>query len=67
MEEGARTGWHVPAGDAEALGKAIDQALSLQPAEIGALAARARARAEKFSLKSMTDQTLALYRSLTGT
>lgn len=67
VAEGARTGWHVPAGDADALGKAIDRALSLTPAEIESLAVRARAQAEKFSLISMTDRTLALYRSLAGT
>ena len=64
--EDQRTGWHVPAGDADALGSAIDRALSLGAAEKQAMAARARAQAARFSLTAMADQTLAIYRQLAG-
>jgi glycosyltransferase involved in cell wall biosynthesis len=66
VEEDQRTGWHVPAGDADALGSAIDRALSLGDGEKQAMAARARAQAARFSLTAMADQTLALYRQMAG-
>jgi glycosyltransferase involved in cell wall biosynthesis len=66
VEAGLRTGWHVPPHDADALGAAIDHALSLGAAEKKALSVRAKAQAANFSLSAMADQTLALYRSLAG-
>jgi glycosyltransferase involved in cell wall biosynthesis len=66
VDASQRTGWHVPPNDADALGSAIDHALSLGAAEKQEMAARATAQAAEFSLTAMTDQTLALYRSLAG-
>lgn len=64
VEAGERTGWLVPPDDADALGRAIDEALALDGSQRQALAARARRQAEKFSMDAMCGQTLSLYRDL---
>jgi len=64
-EPDGRTGWRVPAGDADALAAALKEALILTPQARAAMAERARAHVEAhFSLAAMTDATLALYRRL---
>ncbi len=55
------TGWLVPPNDAGALASALDAALALAPAERDALAARARAKAMRFTTEAMQDATLAVY------
>lgn len=62
----ARTGWRVPAGDAAALSRAFGETLDLSDADRTALAGRARAQAERFSLAAMQEATLAVYRRLIG-
>jgi glycosyltransferase involved in cell wall biosynthesis len=60
-----RTGWRVPAGDAQALAEALGQALSLGASAREALARRARAHVVRnFSLESMTRATLNVYLSV---
>ena len=60
-----RTGWRVPAADADALADALKEALTLTPQTRAAMAGRARAHVHAhFSLAAMTDATLALYRRL---
>lgn len=60
-----RTGWRVPPGDPVALADALDEALSLTDTQRAALAERARMHAaQRFSLRAMTDATLALYAKL---
>jgi glycosyltransferase involved in cell wall biosynthesis len=60
-----RTGWRVPPGDAAALAQALGEALALTSEARAALATRAREHvAEHFSLRAMTDATLALYARL---
>ncbi|HEY1942825.1 MAG TPA: glycosyltransferase family 4 protein [Roseiarcus sp.] len=59
----ARTGWRVPPGDAEALAKALQSALSLGASGRDAMIKRARAHVEsKFSLEHMLRETLDVYR-----
>ncbi len=61
----ARTGWRVPAGDAEALADAIEHALMLGASARDGLAARARSHVERhFSLGRMVGRTLELYTDL---
>jgi glycosyltransferase involved in cell wall biosynthesis len=61
----ARTGWHVPAGEATALAAAIVEALSLGASARDALSARARAHVlERFSVERMQADTLAAYAAL---
>ncbi|MBV9220215.1 MAG: glycosyltransferase family 4 protein [Methylobacteriaceae bacterium] len=61
----ARTGWRIPAGDADALAEAIAAALSLGAAARDALALRARAHVEgRFSVDLMKRQTLDVYTAL---
>jgi glycosyltransferase involved in cell wall biosynthesis len=61
----ARTGWRVPAGDAEALAAGLRAALSLGASARAAMATRARAHVQhKFSLERMTTQTLNVYAAL---
>lgn len=63
----ARTGWRVPAGDADALADALEGVLALDEADRSALAARARAHVEQhFSLQAMTGATLDVYRRVLG-
>lgn len=65
VAESERTGWHVPAGDAEALAKAIRHALDLENDERDALVDRARAHVQRnFSVKAMTRKTLDIYETL---
>jgi glycosyltransferase involved in cell wall biosynthesis len=59
-----RTGWLVPPGDPPALAAAIGEALSLPKDAHAALARRARAHAEKFSVAAMQAATLAVYDDL---
>jgi glycosyltransferase involved in cell wall biosynthesis len=62
-----RTGWRVPAGDAEALARALEEALALRPSARDALALRARRHVEaRFSLQHMVGETLDVYRALLG-
>ena len=63
----ARTGWRVPAGDADALAEALKAALSLGATARDAMARRARAHVEShFSLEQMTSDTLDVYGALLG-
>ncbi|HEX2137359.1 MAG TPA: glycosyltransferase family 4 protein [Microvirga sp.] len=60
-----RTGWRVPAGDADALAEALGAALALGATARAALAARARAHVERhFSLERMVSSTLDVYSAL---
>ncbi len=60
-----RTGWRVPAGDAEALAAALTEALTLGASARDALARRCRAHVEAhFSLEGMVDDTLGVYAEL---
>jgi glycosyltransferase involved in cell wall biosynthesis len=63
----ARTGWRVPAGDADALAEALQTALNLGATARAALARRARDHVERnFSLEQMTRETLGVYAALLG-
>ncbi|MDE3175863.1 MAG: glycosyltransferase family 4 protein [Pseudomonadota bacterium] len=63
----ARTGWRIPAGDADALAEALKAALSLGATARDAMARRARAHVERhFSLEQMTTDTLEVYGALLG-
>ena len=60
-----RTGWRVPAGDAEALADAIAEALTLGASARESLALRARLHVERnFSLDRMVADTLDTYAAL---
>jgi glycosyltransferase involved in cell wall biosynthesis len=60
-----RTGWRVPAGDADALAEALDEVLSLGASAQEGLAQRARTHVEQhFSLEAMISGTLAVYGEL---
>lgn len=60
-----RTGWRIAPNDVRALAGALVEALDLGPDGRAALARRARAHAVgAFSLKAMTDATLAVYARL---
>lgn len=60
-----RTGWSVPAGDAEALADAVGEALSLGATARDGLASRARAHVlKRFSLERMISETLDVYTAL---
>ncbi|MBV6656135.1 MAG: glycosyltransferase family 4 protein [Devosiaceae bacterium] len=62
-----RTGWHVAAGDKEALADAIIGALNLAPGARDAHIKRAQAHVHRrFSLEAMCEATLAVYDSLTA-
>jgi glycosyltransferase involved in cell wall biosynthesis len=62
-----RTGWRVPAGDASALARALEEALALRPSARDALARRARSHVEaRFSLQHMVGETLDVYSALLG-
>jgi glycosyltransferase involved in cell wall biosynthesis len=64
---GARTGWHVAAGDAGALAEAVGAALAMGASARDAMAGRARAHVEaRFSLDRMVSETLDLYAALLG-
>jgi glycosyltransferase involved in cell wall biosynthesis len=59
------TGWLVPPGDAQALAKALAEALSLDPAQRAVLATRAMAHvAAHFTRNRMADDTLNVYAEL---
>ncbi|HTJ03240.1 MAG TPA: glycosyltransferase, partial [Methylovirgula sp.] len=61
----ARTGWHVPAGDAAALAGAINEALALGASARDALSMRARRHVlQRFSVERMQRETLAAYTAL---
>jgi len=65
VDAGARTGWHVPAGDAPALAAALGEVLSLGATQAEALRLRARAHVEDmFSLERMVSDTLDVYAAL---
>ena len=60
-----RTGWRVPAGDADALAEAVGAALNLGASARIALGTRARAHVERhFSLERMVSSTLNVYSAL---
>jgi glycosyltransferase involved in cell wall biosynthesis len=61
VEPAARTGWRVPPSDPHALAATLAEALALSGPERHALAIRARAQAERFSVEAMQAATLALY------
>lgn len=68
VEDGARTGWLVPPGDAAALAEALAEVLAMPVEARGALGARARAHVlARFSLARMKSETLAVYDRLLGT
>jgi glycosyltransferase involved in cell wall biosynthesis len=59
------TGWLVPPGDTTALAAAIDEALTLDPAEREALARRSRAHiAAGFTREAMCARTIDIYEEL---
>jgi len=61
----ARTGWRVPPANAQALADALYEALTLGASARESLADRARQHVEtQFSLESMTQETLGVYRRL---
>jgi len=63
--DGARTGWRIPPEDPQALADSLAALLAIPPDARQAMAERARAHvAAHFSLQSMTDKTLDVYRSL---
>ena len=63
----ARTGWRVPAGDADALAQALNAALTLGATAREAMARRARAHVERhFSLEQMTRDTIDVYATVLG-
>ena len=65
VDASARTGWHVPAGDAPALAAALGEVLSLGATQAEALRMRARAHVENmFSLERMVADTLDVYAAL---
>jgi len=65
VAEAARTGWHVPAGDAEALAGTLATVLDADPGLRAAVGARGKAHASaNFSLAAMQHRTLAVYRAL---
>ena len=67
VSAGQRTGWRVPAGNADALAGALAEALSLGASARDALARRERAHVEaNFSLERMVGDTLAIYAHLLG-
>ncbi|AWN36866.1 glycosyltransferase family 4 protein [Methylobacterium radiodurans] len=67
VEPGQRTGWRVPAGDADALAAALGDALALGASARDALGRRARAHVEaNFSLERMVGDTLDVYARLLG-
>jgi len=60
-----RTGWRVPAGDADALAEAVGAALDLGASARIALGGRARGHVERhFSLERMVSSTLNVYSAL---
>jgi len=60
-----RTGWRVPAGDADALAEAVGAALDLGASARIALGSRARGHVERhFSLDRMVSSTLNVYSAL---
>jgi glycosyltransferase involved in cell wall biosynthesis len=65
VDAGARTGWRVPPGDAQALAAAMEEALGLGASAREALSARARAHVlRRFSVERMQAETLAAYAAL---
>lgn len=65
VDEGHRTGWHVPPGEAEPLAEAIGHALALDAGARNAHIKRAREHVHAhFSLDAMCAATLAVYRRL---
>lgn len=59
------TAWVVPPADADALAKALDEALSLTPEQTAAIGARARAFvADRYTKQRMCADTLAVYAEL---
>jgi glycosyltransferase involved in cell wall biosynthesis len=61
----ARTGWHVPAGNAAALADALQAALEMGASARDAMAARARVHVrDQFSLERMCAETLDVYAAL---
>ena len=60
-----KTGWLVPPGDPEALTVALNEALALQSGPREAMAREARKHVcEKFTVRSMCESTLDVYRQL---
>ncbi|KMO18605.1 glycosyl transferase [Methylobacterium indicum] len=67
VQASERTGWRVPAGDAQALADALADALRLGASARDALVRRARRHVEAhFSLELMLADTLAIYADLLG-
>jgi glycosyltransferase involved in cell wall biosynthesis len=65
IEPGSQTGWRVKPNSADALGRALQEALSLSPEQRDQLGRRGRANAEaNFSVKSMCRKTLNVYKDL---
>lgn len=67
VDPARRTGWRIPANDAQALADTLMAALSLGASARDALAERARAHVERhFSLEQMCGQTLDAYAAVLG-
>jgi glycosyltransferase involved in cell wall biosynthesis len=65
--EDQRTGWRVPPGDAQALAEAIRKVLTLDEAAKTKLTDRALAHVrQNFSVETMCDRTLDVYRKVLG-
>ncbi len=59
------TGWLIPPNDSDALARAIDEALSLDPSQRSVLASRAMSHvAHNFTKEIMADKTLNVYAEL---
>ncbi|MEL7544325.1 MAG: glycosyltransferase family 4 protein [Pseudomonadota bacterium] len=67
-DEAGRTGWLYPPGDADAMAKRINAALTMSPEDRAAMGARCRSRTlDLFTLERMQRETLAQYDRLLGT
>jgi len=65
IDDLARTGWRVPAGDAEALAGAVEAVLAMPAGDRTKLTARAGDHVRAlFSVQAMTEATLNVYRAL---
>jgi glycosyltransferase involved in cell wall biosynthesis len=65
--EPGRTGWLYPPGDVEALARAVDAALSLDPSARAHMGMAGRARvAQRFTVAAMQRATLAVYERVAG-
>ncbi|WP_310618618.1 glycosyltransferase family 4 protein [Flexibacterium corallicola] len=67
VSESERTGWHVPAGDAESLARTLETVLSLPQVDLEDLRSRALAHVkQKFTKEAMCSATLDVYAKQLG-